>query len=164
MKRYFILFVFIPCLLHSQQYQQGFDHYFGKKGLTTLQLKKGNFSSETGLNVFVQLDKKYIVVMEVNEHSVLARYYPNGRLDKSFGNDGYSEAVNVLGVHAVQQPDGKIVVAGQALDKVKQRYAFGLARWNRDGKLDHSFGITGMVITNFDYGAKAFAVTLQNHN
>lgn len=162
MRHYLLLALFLYGSLHAQQQPHDFDYSFGSKGLAMLQLKKGNVSSETGLDVFVQHNGKYIVVMEVNEYTVLARYHPNGALDKSFGKAGYSDAVNVLGVHAVQQPDGKVIVAGQALNIVNQRYAFGIARFTREGKLDPSFGTRGMVITNFGLYGKAFALALQN--
>lgn len=161
MRHSLLLILLSSGLLHAQQHLPGLDNSFGNNGWTTLELKKGNFSSETGLDVFVQHDKKYIAVIEVNEHTVLARYYPNGILDKSYGKGGYSEAVNVLGVHAVQQSDGKVVVAGQGLDAVNRRYAFGLARFNADGKLDRSFGDKGIVVTGFGLSSKAFAIALQ---
>ncbi len=67
-----------------------------------------------------------------------------GDLDTSFGNGGkvtiligfWSSANGVI-----VQADGKIVVAGKDYDKMS------LARYNTDGSLDTSFGISGSVTT-----------------
>ena len=52
------------------------------------------------------------------------------------------------------QPDGKLVVAGEAGTATGQDFA--LARYNPDGSLDTSFGSGGWVVTDFfgddDYG------------
>ena len=77
----------------------------------------------------------------------LARYNRDGRLDSGFGGDGRVVTVfdgsnsNNAGALAVQ-PDGKLVAAGGA------RFTFALARYNRDGSLDRSFGGDGRVVTS----------------
>ena len=65
----------------------------------------------------------------------LARYAPDGTLDRSFGSNGTT--TTAWGTHAqgeavALQPDGKIVVAGQIFYQAK----FALARYTPDGSLD----------------------------
>ena len=87
----------------------------------------------------------------------VARLQPNGRLDRSFGaggrrltrpgpHGGYANAV-------VQQPDGRIVVAGRVFDDDRfDTSAWVLARYGRGGALDHSFGHGGLVVSDFSTG------------
>jgi uncharacterized delta-60 repeat protein len=86
------------------------------------------------------------------EDLALARYTPAGVLDSSFGSagevltsfPGFSE--NSASALAIQ-PDGKIVVAGQANNGPSGDFA--LARYTSAGALDSSFGTGGEVETAF---------------
>jgi uncharacterized delta-60 repeat protein len=77
----------------------------------------------------------------------------SGTLDASFGTSGLvttdfggtSAAVRAVAV----QPDGKILAAGTAY--INGVSDFALARYNRDGTLDASFGTGGTVTTPFDF-------------
>jgi len=94
----------------------------------------------------------------------LARYNRNGTLDTSFGSGGKvttdfledSDQGNAL----VVQAGGKLVAAGAAFTGGGQNPDFALARYNRDGTLDTSFGTDGKVTTEFggDDVAKALVV------
>ncbi|MCC6988629.1 MAG: M10 family metallopeptidase C-terminal domain-containing protein [Acidobacteria bacterium] len=90
-----------------------------------------------------------------NADFALARYNPNGTLDLTFGGgDGLVTtavgAADDIGRSLVQQPDGKLIVAGEASNGANLDFA--LARYNRDGSLDVSFGGgDGIVMT--DLGA-----------
>ena len=81
----------------------------------------------------------------------LARYNGDGSLDASFGSGGkvlthlglfFEEATGVA-----VEPNGKIVAAGTSDSD------FAVARYNRDGSLDPSFGSGGTVITGFGPGS-----------
>jgi uncharacterized delta-60 repeat protein len=108
----------------------------------------------------------------------LARYRPNGRLDRSFGRGGlvltdfapgptwsedYAFAVAL-------QPDGKIlVVGGSYVVPLGEGVSgdFALARYKKDGRLDATFGSGGLVLTDFFPGLDAredwaTAVAIQN--
>jgi len=80
----------------------------------------------------------------------LARYNSDGTLDSSFGNGG-KVTLNFgpwdQGTSVAVQQDGKIVIAGGANNVYTD---FGLARYNSDGTLDSSFGVSGIVITQFE--------------
>ncbi len=72
-----------------------------------------------------------------------------GALDTSFGGDGKvvtnltrrADGASALAIQA----DGKVVVVGWA--------GFGVARYNRDGTLDATFGVSGKVMTDFTSGS-----------
>jgi len=80
-------------------------------------------------------------------------------LDRTFGNGGSAIVpfpdVESLAEAVVVQPDGKIVAAGAA------GFDFGLARLHPDGSLDASFGVGGLVITDFGDTEIAHAMVLQ---
>src|SRR5262245_36012650 len=85
----------------------------------------------------------------------------SGTLDRIFGTagtvstdfGGTSAAARAVAV----QPDGKIVAAGLAA--INGVVDFALARYNRDGTLDASFGTGGIVTTPFDFPGSFDTVT-----
>src|SRR5262245_24477127 len=84
---------------------------------------------------------------------VLARYNSNGTLDASFGTGGRVTTdfagPNDQATSVAVQPDGRIVVAGQAGPYVNRGFDFALARYNGNGTLDGSFGTGGKSTTDF---------------
>lgn len=92
----------------------------------------------------------------------VARYLADGRLDRLFGGDGVATTGSrgqLLGEDVAIQTDGKIVVAGRTF-RVDGR--FTLARFRRQGRLDDTFGRSGIVKTNFTPGEDAaWGVALQ---
>ncbi len=100
------------------------------------------------------------VTGDKSDDFALARYDGNGSLDQSFGLNGKvntdfcgaDDAVYSL----VLQPDGKVVVAGEAFQPEKSaggsdqdRFTAALARYKANGRLDRSFGQQGKVLTVF---------------
>jgi uncharacterized delta-60 repeat protein len=84
-----------------------------------------------------------------------------GSLDPSFGGDGKVTTAfgGSAGANAVVVQDGKVVAAG--FGTVGSRVDFALARYNRDGTLDRTFGSGGRVTTAFGNGAQATALLVQ---
>jgi len=76
----------------------------------------------------------------------LARHNGDGTLDPAFGAGGKVITENAHVSAMTIQSDGRIIVAG-AFPAVAP--AFGLARYDLDGKLDMTFGNGGIVTTNF---------------
>jgi len=77
----------------------------------------------------------------------LARYKPDGTLDPSFDDDGrvltdFGGSVRVDAL--IVQPDGKLVAGGSR--RFSAGSALFLARYNRNGSLDPSFGTGGLVV------------------
>jgi uncharacterized delta-60 repeat protein len=105
-------------------------------------------SSSYGQSVAVQGDGKILVAGGATEIIALTRYNSNGSLDTTFDTDGivttkigsYS-----VGRSVVVQADGKILVAGYAIDNDK--YQFALTRYNSNGSLDTTFDTDGIVTT-----------------
>lgn len=93
---------------------------------------------------------------------VLARYLPEGRLDRSFGSRGVAWVKLGTDPHLLTglavQPDGKIVANGY-LSSSSSR--LGLVRLEPDGSLDPIFGEGGVVIMNEFVGFQTSALALQ---
>lgn len=87
----------------------------------------------------------------------------DGDLDTTFGKDGrvrtdFSGGSIEVALAVATQPDGKIVAAGVTSGLSSE---FGLARYNRDGSLDRTFGDGGKVRSTFRGWEIAFAVAIQ---
>jgi len=126
---------------------------------------------DEALAVALQPDRKIIAAGRVTSLITfadfgIARYNADGSLDTSFGvggrvtTDFFSNSGDI-GTGIAVQPDGKIIVAGYIFSP-SEIADFALARYNRDGSLDKSFGTGGKVTTDFfrDPDA-AFAITIQ---
>jgi uncharacterized delta-60 repeat protein len=144
------------------------DPTFGTGGKVTTDFG-GN---ETASGVAVQRDGKAVVGgtrfdMGTSDDFVLARYTVSGALDRTFDGDG--KATTDFGGRAdgagdlVIQADGKIVAAGSGFPPAIQAPDFALARYNRDGTLDATFGDGGKVLTGFGVNSidRANAVAVQ---
>ena len=118
----------------------------------------------------LQADGKIVMVGGLAGDFVLARYNVNGGLDAGFGSAGTVTTDIATGsdeAHGVAiQPDGKIVVVGQAVVGRTANnlfnFDFALARYNADGSLDTGFGVGGKITTDFNVLTdQAFAVAIQ---
>lgn len=99
-----------------------------------------------------------------------APYAASGNLDLTFARSGMSRVGFPGGEQfsyaAAVQPDGKLVLAGQA-DTANFFYEFEIVRFDTNNMLDTSFGTGGAVFTPFDpitdfaEGASATAVAVQ---
>ncbi|HSK72137.1 MAG TPA: FG-GAP-like repeat-containing protein, partial [Pyrinomonadaceae bacterium] len=97
-----------------------------------------------------------------NADFALVRYNRDGSLDASFGNGGkvvtpIGGSTDIANAIAVQT-DGKIVAAGSSSQGATN---FALARYNRDGSLDTTFGTGGIVTTLIGSTSTARAIALQ---
>lgn len=128
------------------------DPAFSGDGLTAL---SNPAFSVTATCVAIQSDGKIVVAGRADAepgHFMLARLTPAGLLDTTFDGDGWvTTDFDNDDDHAsaiLIQPDGKIVVAGQA--RVNGSYDFAAARYLPSGALDPFFGGDGKV--NVDFG------------
>ncbi|MBV9252124.1 MAG: hypothetical protein JO227_23130 [Acetobacteraceae bacterium] len=93
----------------------------------------------------------------MNQTFALARYFPNGQLDKKFGDNGtvftsfgadnsawLGDQAFALAVDSQQ----RLVAAGSSNFGDGQSCRFALARYSPEGHLDYSFGSQGQVTTN----------------
>ncbi len=105
-----------------------------------------------GYGVALQADGKILVAgftgNGFNDDFAVARYNPDGSLDKTFNSTGlvttdFAGRTDDASAVAVQ-PDGKIVVVG-TVQVGSSSYVFGVARYNSNGTLDTTFNGTGKV-------------------
>ena len=107
-----------------------------------------------------------------NIDMVVLRVLQNGQLDTTFGAGGRTTvAFDVADSRAdraeqlLLQPDGKIVLVGQAVVSAGESTDFAVARINPDGGADATFGVGGRVLVPFDLDADgvdgAFGAALQ---
>ena len=80
---------------------------------------------------------------------------PPGQITTAFFGAGLNDSAFA----SVLQPDGKIVLAGQAFSNTGSY--FGVARYNPNGSLDPSFGAGGKATSQLNGGDGAHAVALQ---
>ncbi len=145
------------------------DPTFGSGGKVTTDFG-GN---ETAWGLAVQPDGKAVVAgtrfdMGPSDDFVLARYTVSGALDPTFDGDGKvttdfggrSDGADDVAI----QTDGKLVAAGSGFTPVVRPLDFALARYNRDGTLDTTFGDGGKVLTTFAPNSidSATAVVIQS--
>ncbi|HEX6844627.1 MAG TPA: hypothetical protein VF235_05865, partial [Actinomycetota bacterium] len=119
------------------------DRSFGDKGLVVTPFVWG-FALGTDL----QDDRRIVVTGYSARGLAVARYLPDGRLDRSFGDGGKvggdwpvpSPAWAMTAGAIAIRSDGKIVLGGDS-----DIFALGMARLLPDGSLDPSFGGDGIV-------------------
>jgi uncharacterized delta-60 repeat protein len=137
---------------------QELDPTFGDGGVVLTDFRK---SYDWAYALALQPDGKIVVagVSDANESKdfALARYNADGTLDASFGDGGLViEEFRPLTadiIHGIAiQPDGRIVVAGVTYEDVlttRPHGDFMVARYLPDGSDDLSFGIRGVITTDF---------------
>jgi uncharacterized delta-60 repeat protein len=133
------------------------DASFGTGGRVTTDFAGG---VDTALSVAIQADGKIVAAGMATINGIsdfaLARYNRDGTLDASFGTGGTvttdfaGDRDQANSVVIQPETDGKIVAAGSAT--INGISDFALARYNRDGTLDASFGAGGTVTTDFAGG------------
>jgi len=122
------------------------DSSFDGDGRVTTDVGAGG---DIAYAVAVQADGKIVGAGSTGSDVSLVRYNPDGSLDIGFGTDGRTvvdpgtldDYIYALAI----QPDGKLVVAGSAIEGVADR-GFLLLRVDVDGSLDAGFGTSGRVI------------------
>jgi len=95
----------------------------------------------------------------------LARYEPDGSLDRSFSSDGkvvteFGGKRDIARALALR-PGGEVVAVG--FTDASGNSDFALARYRRDGSLDPSFGSDGKVVTDFGGGSDDDASAVAIH-
>lgn len=165
MKKTTTLFALLVTLVATPLFSQGgLDKTFASTGKIVRSITPGfDFTTATA----VQTDGKILVTGYVSNGSVdfmLLRFNMNGTLDTAFGDSGTvisDFGKSEIAMAMVLQPDGKIILAGQA--NPVSNADFALARYNTDGSLDATFGNGGMATAAIgQYDDIAQAITLQS--
>lgn len=95
----------------------------------------------------------------------IVRLNPDGNLDSTFGDNG-SKVINIGSYNDVAfsikvQDDGKIITCGWTY--ILGSWDFALVRLNSDGSLDNSFGLNGIVTTDYHHQYNtSHSVTIQS--
>ena len=132
-----------------------FDSTFGSNGFTILpdpeNISLSYYSSLAQApdgTIYVGGELKNDPFAFTARYTILSRFSPEGRYDTEFGDNGRVISVDYNGVSQTclaTEADGKILMGG-ALGTGYGR-DFLLSRYNTDGTLDESFGVSGNVIT-----------------
>jgi uncharacterized delta-60 repeat protein len=138
------------------------DSTFGDGGKVTTDFGK----DDIGRKVLIQPDGRIVVVgLSINDRFALARYLPDGQLDPTFGTGGkvsttYGEP-RFLAFGGALLPDGKILAVGDIAGSRPSDFA--LVRYLPDGTPDPTFGLLGLVTTDFgrNFGDYGYSVALQ---
>ncbi len=144
------------------------DKGFGEGGAALSNCPPGG--RDWGRSLAIQPDGKIIVAGNTrfgeNTNILLLRYNANGKPDTTFGRDGIASYKSMAkkgnwGQSVALLPDGKILIVGNSLSGPKKE-AY-IARCNRDGTMDNSFGKEGLVLANGppDSNNWGFAITSQ---
>lgn len=134
-----------------------FDPTFGLGGKVLPQVRRYGEAHA----VVLQPDGKIIAAGARTVGSVVARYHPDGTVDRSFGNDGLVDGQLGSGIiDAALQPDGKLVVVATG-EIVCCTAEILVARYDADGTLDPTFGSGGVVAQDLFGENVARAVALQ---
>jgi uncharacterized delta-60 repeat protein len=148
------------------------DKSFGVKGIAEIEAFADLGGGETQVGGIVDLERgrdgKLLAavygIARRGHYFAAARIGPDGALDKSFGEDGFTERVSygrgreeggrgALQAEAVAQAsNGDVVVAGDFENE--GAYAPALARFTPDGHLEKSFGVGGKVTPHPSYKGK----------
>ena len=80
----------------------------------------------------------------------IAQYYPDGKLDSSFGQNGLATIGNYSsGIKMYNLSTGKILLTGSYSLTNSQLLDFGLFRFLQNGIIDSTFGTNGISFTDF---------------
>ena len=134
--------------------QAALDPSFGSGGRASVvnPIHDGIFYAEDAHDVAVQPDGKTLVTADGSgplghRYWTVLRYLPDGHLDPGFGNGGAVVLIQTdsgLAGGIALQPDGRIVVTGDAICGPVAEACFAAARLMPDGQLDPSFGDGGI--------------------
>ncbi|MGB0368415.1 MAG: T9SS type A sorting domain-containing protein, partial [Flavobacteriales bacterium] len=148
----FTLLLVVPFLSFAQP--GTLDLGFDADGIATLDVL-GETRAES---VAIQPDGKIVFCGSTDDPAVpgeedvyVARLYPDGSLDNTFGSNGVATVLRP-GVETVSdmviQADGKIVLGGTVTEGANDYYY--LVRLNTDGSLDLNFGSLGKLVHQVD--------------
>ncbi|TKK65384.1 T9SS type A sorting domain-containing protein [Ilyomonas limi] len=168
MNKVCLLLLFYFYMLRAVGQAGTLDSSFGNNGIQAEAVFTNlNLLNEQGREVLTSTNGDIFLVIQVeiqnDKFTRIVKYLPDGRPDPSYGNAGYSNAVN-LNVTSAAMLGGKIEVAGYVynLNSGNFDYDIALARFTANGKLDSAFGENGRVTTDFNgYADVANSVTLQ---
>jgi len=153
-----ILFCIIALVLTTNTFAQpagSLDPTFGTAGKVLVSINSGEAKAHS---IALQSDGKIIAVGHstsplTGKDFTIVRLLSDGTLDNTFGTNGIVTTDVQLGSEdyaysVALQADGKIILAGSSDDGVNRNAA--LVRYNSDGTIYSTFGVNGIVLTDFE--------------
>lgn len=127
------------------------DTSFGAKGIATITI---DTLRSVATSIAIAPDGGIVVGGEIDDRFLVVKFTKEGKLDKTFGDEG--KVITSLGLSShlfllKMQSDGKILASGNAGTNSDQKFA--LVKYTKNGVLDSAFGDNGKVIT--DMGGKS---------
>lgn len=144
------------------------DSLFGNDGIVVTNIRE----EDEAFSIAIQPDGQIILAgfasISASGDFAVARYNPDGTLDKFFGEGG-KVITDIDGVNAsdfikamVLLPDGKILVAGNANNAFFDGQAdVGMVRYDQNGNLDPEFGVGGIKVTSFGAFTNSHGLAVQ---
>ena len=136
-----------------------FDATFGSRGIVRTRIA----TDAVAWSVAIQRDGKIVVGGTAEQGAIeigaLARYKPNGSLDRSFGQSGTVTTPPGAALALALQSDGRILIAGARVGDNSS--AMMLLRYTTRGSPDPTFGDRGMVTAHIGRYANALALAVQ---
>ena len=122
---------------------------------------------QSGINgIALQSDGKIVATGYVFDGALLrivvARYNTDGSIDTDFGSSGIvatTVGTEGRGYDVAIQTDGDIVVAGYTIEAGIKKFV--VVRYDTNGDLDTTFNSTGIVTTQINQAAQAYAIAIQ---
>ncbi len=119
------------------------DRSFGQSGVVDNLNAAGQVVYWSAYDLILQQDGKILVTAATfNEESIVLRYFPDGRLDRTFAQNGILDGLpsGLRCFSSRVQADGRILLAGD-FDS-----GFAIVRLTAAGGLDGSFGNNGIAV------------------
>ncbi|NIJ54310.1 T9SS type A sorting domain-containing protein [Dyadobacter arcticus] len=147
--------LFVITLLWNDAFGQSgaLDPTFGQGGKVVTDVDQVRNATN---KILIQPDGKvvligYCVPSYQQGYFTLIRYNVDGSLDQSFGQNGIVKTIvgpeEDIPFSGALQPDGKILAAGYSWNGLS--YDFAMVRYTTNGARDLTFGVSGIVSTDF---------------
>lgn len=141
---------------------------------------QGDYFTSHISSVSIQKDGKIIAAgyggysdrYSLDYNTLVARYNPDGSLDKTFSEDGKDIPLGYSKSSLVAlQDDGKIIVASDLYENLEYGYGyyndvpsgFGIVRYNNNGNPDSSFGTNGRIFSQQDEVIRMRSIVIANN-
>ena len=121
------------------------DHAFGTDGYIFKEIEPSPFTGTKGLNVKLTESKSILVIGSSRGLLLMLKYKTSGEPDSTFAENGvyYSDSIRSVS-DLVILPNNKIVLSGHR-EVTPFNYGFNLIRFQENGVLDTSFGVSGQI-------------------
>lgn len=146
----FVHLVVLLSLTHLLSYGQSLDSTFSNDGIVNMFFDK---PVTGGADVFVAVEQQSdLKLIATGNQFITIRYHRDGKVDSSFGTNGRLKPQDIYDIYGgpsnlLIQPDGKFILTGTSeLQSSTSKNDFTAIRFNKDGNVDSTFGMHGIVV------------------